>query len=136
MHPSDHLPIGCILEWTGTATTTQAAKELCKKRKSTSDALFVREEEKMSAEEMILEAMQLFNACPFDSEEDRAELDCIITPVSGLPKKGKPSGDQLEELKGRRIKKQALLAKVSDEARQMIERGLKLLKESDKLNKL
>jgi len=115
LHPSDHLPIGCILEW----TSTSQAKELC--TKNSSDAISIREE--TSAEEKVLEAIELFNSCPIVSEEDRAELRYIITPVSGLPKKGRPSSDQLEELKDRRIKKQALLSKVSDEVRQMLERG-------------
>jgi len=122
LHPSDHLPIGCILEWPSNAK----AKELCTKK----DSSDVREE--TSAEENILEAMKLFDTCPL---QDRAELQYIITPVLELPAKGKPSSDQLEELKDKRMKKQALLSKVTDEVRQMLERGFKLLKDADRLNK-
>lgn len=128
LHPSDHLPIGCILEWSGTAR----ADDLCQMTNST-DEIFI--EEETSAEEKIVEAMELFDVCPFVSEGDRAELRYIITPVLGLPKKGKPSCDQLQELKDKRIKKQQLLSRVSDEVRQILERGLKLLKDADKLNK-
>jgi mRNA deadenylase 3'-5' endonuclease subunit Ccr4 len=139
-HPSDHMPIGCILEWD--VSSENNYKDLCRLHEEPyhleSIKLLLRTEKSKedkkdrTVEDALNEMAELFNACPFASEEHRLEAEFVISPVEGLPtpRGVKPSDEQILQVKKRRTMKKKLWEEVSTDVRQMIERCIVLQKEA------
>ena len=75
----------------------------------------------------------LLVTCPYDSQEQRIELEAIVEDVPDVPAnpKEKPSEAQLKKLSEMRQRKKHLLLTASDPARKVIQRIFKLKKNVD-----
>lgn len=127
-NPSDHLPIGCVLEWKDTGTE----QEIDLRHKEMN---FVTRN--MTATEAMDQAMKLLNTCSFDSEEQRADFLFVISEVPGLnDMKGKPTEYQITQIRLRREKKKELMEIVSKEQKHIMEEIAKLTKAAQEKSKI
>ena len=122
-HPSDHIPIGCVLQWTGISLGDGGFLVDLKDAKEETVCEIV---DDMSCSELMIEAEFLLEACPFQSENHRKEFEYIMSDIPGLPEKGKPSDEQLAQLNDRRERKDKLLTDVSEEVGPILRRILRL----------
>lgn len=130
-HPSDHLSVGCILEW----DLNENAMDLCQNQQETSpDSSTVTstsaekgQDSKDHSERIRQEIENLMESCKFDSDEQRSEFEFVISPVD-VVKGQKPTQDQIDAIKKRREVKKKLFSQVSDELRSAMERIIVLSK--------
>jgi len=116
--PSDHLPCGATLRWSGDAATAACAPACAAPTDSSP-----------TPEQLLAEAAELLaNALP--SEALRAEWVSVTTPPP--PCKGKPPAEALAAIAAQRARKEDLLAQASPEARAMLLRVQSLQKEARK----
>lgn len=130
--PSDHLPIGAILDWNSFSSLSKS---------SSSDIqmipqLRIRPKELPPAQKpkspvmAYAELDMLLVTCPYDSEKQRKELEAIVEDVPDLPPNNqKPSSEQLKKLKEMSDRRKMLLMGASESARTVLQRILKLKKE-------
>jgi hypothetical protein len=129
-NPSDHLPVGCILEFDRVKKMdlriTQNLRTIRQERNAKIEG--------MNAEDRASEALELLHKYPFESEEERREFQFVLTPVPNLPEKGKgkPTSKQLKLLDEKRTKRESLLMKASSEKRESMKEIIKLFKQSTK----
>lgn len=121
--PSDHLPCGATFRWSDTVAGSQTAP------------LFPAESTTLApdatADQLLAEAAELVAACPFASDDVRDEWLAVTTASHGTCK-GKPTADELATIARQRERKEALLAEVSPEARDILMRVLQLQKDAKK----
>lgn len=138
LYPSDHLPIGSVMDWA--ACNPFGECSLDAPRNKCTDAgvheLIVtpkQEPPQPKPKSPIMayaELDMLIVTCPFDSEKQREELEAIVDDVPDLPPNNqKPSPEQLKKLSEMRERKKQLLMGASQNARQVMQRILKLKKE-------
>jgi len=121
MHwPSDHLAIGCILEWKKDADKTN----LCHQELTcvTKD---------MNESDLRRDAIELLSACPFELEEQREEFLYVTSEVVRSCAKGKPTEEEIQQIRDRRTRKKKLMSEVSDEVQQILEQVAKLMKAAE-----
>ena len=125
-NPSDHLPVGAIFRWTGRAATLADLKvpPPADPGPGPGDV----------EADPTAEAVALLAAAPL-SQAQRETFAFVVSPVPGMPVKGKPPPEQLAQLKDRRERKAALLGEVSPAAKQMLDQVLRLLKQAAKSRK-
>lgn len=137
MFPSDHLPIGTVLDWTAchplecsldaprAKCTDAGVRELIISQKQAPPVA-----KPKSPIMAYAELDMLLVTCPFDTEKQRQELEKIVEDVPDLPPNNqKPSPEQLKKLSEMRDRKKILLMGASDGVRKIVQRILKLKKE-------
>ena len=140
-HPSDHLPIGAVFDWNGcdvdacmvdTTGTSQACEDVGVKELSIVLDRPPPTPKPKSPMMAFAELDMLLSTCPYDTEAQREETVAIIEHVPDLPSepKEKPSNEQLKKLAEMRNRKKLLLQNASDESRPILQRILKLSKET------
>ncbi len=156
LHPSDHMPVGCILQW-DVPTDSNLIKDLrscddhvdcfLDSTSTSSDGNssgngfgggMSDSEEKKKGETLASEQIiELLAACPFTSKEQRSDFEFVISPVEGIPPdKGKlPTKDQILQVQQRRKVKKKLWEDVSDDVRKILERVIVLTREVSKCKK-
>lgn len=132
-NPSDHMPIGCILEWG--IDNNNNKKDLHKSRQKlqipTSERKRGRgfeKHENIKKEDLSKEIEELLDACPFASKEHRSEFEYVISPVEGVKAGQKPPPEKIREIQQRREAKKKLWNVIEDDVRQFMERILILAK--------
>ena len=121
-HPSDHLSIGCILEW----NFNDNPKNLCNSpltERISEDGCEIKDESEL----IQLEINELMNSCQFQSDEQRSEFEFVISPVD-IVKGQKPSQEQIDAIKKRREKKKKLFNEVTDQMKRTLEKIIILSK--------
>jgi mRNA deadenylase 3'-5' endonuclease subunit Ccr4 len=137
-NPSDHVPIGAAFRWLGGGGALADVRPAAKGTAAAAahggagggggaDCGVA-----WSAGEALAQADSLLAACPFATQEQRNEFDAATSEVGGVPAKGKPPPEVIAELKARQARLQRLLAAVSPEARQMLERVQALRRKAKK----
>ena len=121
-NPSDHLPVGCILEF-------DRVEKIDLRTLNNQMSAGI---EGTNTEMKAADAMNLLLQYPFESEEERREFQFVLAPVPNLPEKGKPNKNQLRLLAKKRAKRQKLLEKVTSEKRESMKKIIKLFKQSTK----
>jgi len=149
-NPSDHLPVGAVFAW----CTEDQCRDLSQSCPATSTSLPVdydRAATTRTAEELFVEAEQLIEACPL-TEDERKEFSDVtasfVRPVTQIPpsnaaevlsdspvkpRGSRPSNEEIEFYKAQKARRDALLARVSYETRQMLECALRLRKKGEKI---
>jgi mRNA deadenylase 3'-5' endonuclease subunit Ccr4 len=126
-YPSDHLPIGTILDWT-TCDPISSRRKVRELIVTPKEALPVPKSK--SPIMAYTELDMLLVTCPYDSEKQRLELEAIVEDVPDLPPDNqKPSPEQLRKLSEMRERKKLLLMCASENVRIILQRILKLRKE-------
>lgn len=116
-NPSDHLAIGCILEW-----NTEMDLENLQHSVNYFDS------SSMSAKECEEEAMELLSSCPFDSEAQKEEMIHCLSEIPGLnSNKCPPTAEQIEQIRDRRSRKKAILDGASEDVRSILDRIVHLV---------
>ena len=137
LYPSDHLPIGAVLDWTSCdpmecslessprKCTDAGVRELIVTQKQAPPA-----PKPKSPIMAYAELDMLLVTCPFDSDKQREEIEAIVEDVPDLPPDNKkPSPEQLQKLSKMRERKKVLLMGASENVRKILQRILKLKKE-------
>ncbi|CAJ1949805.1 unnamed protein product [Cylindrotheca closterium] len=131
--PSDHLPIGTILDWNAVpyssiSSSSEQIQEI--------PQLQIRPKDLPAAPKpkspimAFTELDMLLVTCPYDSEKQREELEAIVDDVPDLPPDNqKPSSEQLKKLSEMKERRKQLLMGASESARTVMQRILKLKKE-------
>lgn len=120
-HPSDHVPIGCVLRWkVETEGELEDMKEI--QVQDTKQDIYD------SVDGLLSEAEQLLNACPFSSEEERTEFEYVASDVPGLKEKVRPTEEQMLQLTDRRERRKQLFEIVPKEVGLILKRVIKLRK--------
>ena len=114
-NPSDHLPVGCILEWKDTKLI-----DLCQK-----EVKYITKD--MSVAQLQETAEELLRACPFESEHQRKEFMYIMSEER-IEKNTSPTVEQIQQIRDRRARKKKLMQAVSDEVAKNLQTIIKLLK--------
>lgn len=135
-YPSDHLPIGTILDWTScdpTECSIDSSRRKCSDNKVRELIITPKQAPPVPKPKSPIMAYaeldMLLVTCPFDSEKQRQELEAIVDNVPDLPPDNqKPSPAQLEKLSEMRERKKRLLKGASEPARTAMQRILKLKK--------
>jgi hypothetical protein len=115
-NPSDHLAIGCILEW-----KSDSQKNLLRSDENEFDS------RDMDANECEEEALELLSICPFSSTKEKEEFMYCISEVPGLLKSAKPTEDQIAQIRDQRARKKKFLDNAPDEVRKILERIIHLV---------
>ena len=121
-NPSDHLPIGCILEWNRDRNTK--LPNLCLPQQFN----YILSE--MSEAELKDTASKLIDECQFESDEQRQEFHFIIDDdhfIDGTTQSTETSKD-IELKREHRARKRKFLGKVSNEVVRILEQVIKLKK--------
>ncbi len=107
-NPSDHLPIGCILKF-----QNWNSDDLQSATKQREPAFCIK---KMSEEELLRETERLMNQISFESTEQRNDFQYVTSP-SSFPQiqNVRPTEEQIEELRNRRLRKKRLMDSVSND---------------------
>mmetsp|Transcript_23597 Transcript_23597/g.34967 ORF Transcript_23597/g.34967 Transcript_23597/m.34967 type:complete len:482 (+) Transcript_23597:143-1588(+) len=117
-HPSDHLPVGCILELEETKPILKnLLKKKCLKHKTTL----------MSEAELRETAAKLLDAYTFDSKEQKEEFMYVVGGIY-LDKDSRPTESQIQQIRDRRAKKRELFSKVTAENIEILQEIAKLIK--------
>lgn len=117
VNPSDHLPVGVVLSWTEDLKDFRKCDDLDRPAVVDHHAL--------------LEEIDILLAnCPW-SDEQKAEWE-LATTLPELPKRQKPTPEQLELLSSLKARKERLLAELSEDARQILQRVAELQKKAKK----
>jgi mRNA deadenylase 3'-5' endonuclease subunit Ccr4 len=117
-HPSDHLPVGCILELEETQPILKnLLKKKCLKHKTTV----------MSESELRETAAKLLDAYPFDSKEQKEDFMYVVGGIY-VHKDSRPTECQIQQIRDRRAKKRELFSKVSAENTEILQEIAKLIK--------
>ena len=141
-NPSDHMPVGCILEW-GIDNNNQR-KDLYESHQElqmpTQKQKRVRgfkkqENEEINKEDLSKQIKELLDACPFASKEHRSEFEFVISPVEGVKAGQKPPPHKILEIQQRREAKKKLWNVIEDDVKQFMERIIVLAKKLTQLNK-
>jgi mRNA deadenylase 3'-5' endonuclease subunit Ccr4 len=121
-HPSDHLPIGCILEW----QSDRRSENLCVRP---SEHIY----NDMNALELKKAASDLLASFSFDSPEQKAEFLYIISEVDA---KGDTlsKDDQIRQLRDRRRRKKNLFSNIPKDKVTYLEKIIKLLKRANSIH--
>jgi mRNA deadenylase 3'-5' endonuclease subunit Ccr4 len=137
LFPSDHLPIGSVLDWT-TCDPLECSSDAPEKKCTHAgirELIITQKQAPPVAKPKspimaYAELDMLMVTCPFDTEHQQQELEAIVEDVPDLPPNNqKPSPDQLKKLKEIRERKKILLLGASENARKTMQRILKLKKE-------
>lgn len=116
-NPSDHLAIGCILEW----KNDHPKNLLCSDENEFDSS-------DMDADECEKEALALLSSCPFSSKQEREEFMYCISEVPGMTRNAKPATEnQIFQIRNRRARKKKLLENASKEVRKVLERVIHLI---------
>lgn len=116
LNPSDHLPVGAVFKWEGVLPELNAKPTSMQPSTASMNPLE--------------EAALLLANCPW-TEAQRVEWEAATT-LPELPKNQKPPPEQLELLQSLRKRKECLLAELTDEARQILQRVVELQKQARK----
>mmetsp|Transcript_22974 Transcript_22974/g.33829 ORF Transcript_22974/g.33829 Transcript_22974/m.33829 type:complete len:636 (-) Transcript_22974:2175-4082(-) len=148
-YPSDHLPIGAILDWNSCDASSSMECSIDDDASSSSFRIAQRKCTEAGIRELTItektappipkskspimayaELDMLLVTCPFDSDEQRVILESIVEDVPDVPAnpKEKPSQEQLRKLSEMRERKKHLLMTASGPCRQVLQRILKLQK--------
>jgi len=130
-HPSDHLPIGAVMQWKTTKKQQEQEEQLVEL--TIAKEQVVRAPKPKSPIMAYAELDRLLVTGPFDSEPQRLEVERILesyTLTINLPDnpKEKPSPEQLVQLKEVRERKQRLLQTASEPTRLVLQRIFQLKK--------
>ncbi|KAL3945669.1 MAG: hypothetical protein SGBAC_000237 [Bacillariaceae sp.] len=128
--PSDHLPIGTILDWNCVSSSSRSSSS------KHIPQLQVRPKDLPPAPKpkspimAYAELDMLLVTCPYDSEKQQKEAEAIVEDVPDLPPDNqKPSSEQLKKLHEMKERRKQLLMGASESARPVLQRILKLKKE-------
>lgn len=141
LYPSDHLPIGAVFDWRDNANNDPIDNHAVDTSRPNSDAVVVRalivthdqEPPTPKAKSPIMayaEMDMLLCTCPFDSEEQRIEVESIVEDVADVPldPNQKPSEEQFRKLREMRERKKVLLMNATEPVQKILQRILKLKK--------
>lgn len=120
-HPSDHLPIGCILEW----KSDGKREDLCT---HPTDHIY----NDMNAIELRIAATDLLESFSFDSPEQKAEFLHIINDIN-LDGEILSKDDKILKLRDQRRRKKNLFSEIPKEKVSDLEKIIKLLKRANSL---
>jgi hypothetical protein len=123
-NPSDHLPIGATFAW----------NEGCLPPLGIEPSGSTHLTPKSSLEDDVLELHSLLQNCPWDDEIQRTTFYECTTEVE-LSKGGKPTPEELQQLKLAKERKEALVAEASDDVSLILRRILQLQKKIKKSSK-
>lgn len=134
-HPSDHMPVGCILEWE--IDKHVKIKDLRHHQDfKTSSSKGEDDDDNSSPEKkretLSREITELLEACPFISGQQRTDFEFMISPVEGLESGRRPTESQISEIQKRRAIKKRIWSEVSDDTKQILERIVILTKDLSK----
>jgi len=115
-HPSDHLPVGCILDF----ENAKLENLLKKKRVNYKTNL-------MSEVELRDSAAKLMDIYPFASKEEKSDFMYAISGIN-FDKDNKPTKEQILQIRDRRAKKKELFSKASNDDIEILEDVAKLIK--------
>ena len=129
-HPSDHLSIGCILEWdfkdNPAADLSNNQQELlsCTSKITVSD-----EKKEMKDENNMIwqEIDNLMKSCQFISDKQKLDFQFVISPID-LVKGRKPTQEQIDAIRKRREVKKKIFSEVSEEVKSVMEKIVVLSK--------
>ncbi|KAL7494052.1 hypothetical protein ACHAWT_002818 [Skeletonema menzelii] len=130
-YPSDHLPIGAVFDWKVDVKTNENSHEKHGENRQDVRRLQIVDEEGNNVEEAIpqdeptvlIEEQQSFETpndelaflmknCPFDTLEQRSDVEFLLRPINppmDLTTRTAPTPGQLEQLNAKREKKSELL---------------------------
>jgi hypothetical protein len=121
-HPSDHLPIGCILEW----KSDRKREDLCI---HSTDHIY----NDMNALELTKVASDLLESFAFESPEQKAEFLYVISDVN-LDGGTLSKDDEIRKLRDQRRRKKNLFSKLPIEKVRDLEKIIRLLKRANSLH--
>jgi len=133
-HPSDHMPVGCMLRWTKTDKDNDNGGLDLKDLKEDDHKIIITSSD---PNELRAEANEWLSKCPFENEMQKKEFEYICSDVI-IPggggriklRRGKPTQEQMKEIKEKRVRKENLLDALSEEGTFILKRVLRLLKEA------
>jgi hypothetical protein len=109
VNPSDHIPVGAIFQWTATSATDLASPRDPERQAGAGQGSNAREGgQRCEGRCPHQEAAELLEACPFASEEQRAEFLEITSRPFELVKGQRPSAAELEVLASLKQRRDAL----------------------------
>ncbi|CAJ1341243.1 unnamed protein product [Effrenium voratum] len=114
--PSDHLPVGVILE-----VVDLPAKGA--------------EEVEVTSEELLQQAEELWQACPLSAVQRQHLLSCEEELERLRPKGARPSPQQLEGFQAAQVAQKALLKSLPEESQQVLDRVAELRKQARKASR-
>jgi mRNA deadenylase, exonuclease subunit and related nucleases len=120
-HPSDHLPIGCILEW----KSDEKRENLCV---YPTDRVY----NEMDAHDLNKAASNLLESFPFDTPEQKGEFLYIIRDINNNAHRESLSKDEeIRKLRDQRQRKKILFSEIPKEKVKDLEKIIKLLKRAN-----
>ena len=115
-HPSDHLPVGCILD-----LQEGKLQNLLKKKRTKYNTTQMNEAELRDA------AAKLLEAYPFASKKEQTDFLYAISGIN-FDKDNIPTEEQILQIRDRRAKKKELFSKASEDNVEILEEIAKLIK--------
>ena len=129
-NPSDHMPIGCILEWQ--VVDDKPIRDLYQ-----SNQLFSNDgkDRNRTEEDIFKEITEMFDNCMFDSKQQYSDFEFIISPVEGIEYGQRPTQAQISQIQQRRALKRELWNDISEDTKTILERIIVLTKDLEDIRK-
>ena len=132
-HPSDHLPIGCVLAWRRDERDGEARRLIVVDEEGN-----VRSETRPTDERTAFrtpreELEDLLRRCPYDSERQRSDVRFVLSPIDppiNSTTNARPTEEQLRQIDLRRDKKREVISSSSWGVRPWLKKIWKASKEA------